>query len=436
MPSKWLTHPRTSKTRRLHRFLRIEKYSSSATYSCKHKVTKNPICAIPCNGELELCDGDADEQCQGPGLAIVFSITLLFSALFLAPASLSIRKEQMKIHDLIELRDMENASNSFPFFELAFYQSRLDMRSAVDIAKEYYHDIEALVAHYKDKDEYLFYVIETNETASFFYDSLNEGLLIKLISRIYPCIQWFSNGPGLIRFIWEYIVSVVTLCLRYSDVAKDILLLYIIWLQLRNYESGTFPMCMFWILASSLIATEFANFLTILLEANILNYSFIRTALLLPVLPLIPAYLIYCQLQLKLKKLVMMSTIRTEQWAYQELNGVQKEMRNVDSLSSRLQNNENILENLTQLIIMVTIILLSYTSSRRVENIEYIFVDENRTFALILTVLPLMSLVKGQITYLKASKDGCLSGTLILVVYFLIGATSRFAKTISNYTET
>ena len=43
-----------------------EKSNTLATFSCTHKVTGRPICAVPCDGILELCEDDADEKCEGP----------------------------------------------------------------------------------------------------------------------------------------------------------------------------------------------------------------------------------------------------------------------------------------------------------------------------------------------------------------------------------
>ena len=53
--------------------------SASATYSCKHNITKLPICATPCNGIPEMCQYDVDEQCQGLGLELILLLSLAFS---------------------------------------------------------------------------------------------------------------------------------------------------------------------------------------------------------------------------------------------------------------------------------------------------------------------------------------------------------------------
>ena len=58
--------------------------SKLATFSCKHKVTKRPICATPCNGIPEMCEDDKDEECQGADMEIILSSSMLFSIFFLA----------------------------------------------------------------------------------------------------------------------------------------------------------------------------------------------------------------------------------------------------------------------------------------------------------------------------------------------------------------
>ena len=76
------------KTHQIRIFSRVrtgpeKHYFDLASYSCKHRVTKNKICAVPCNGIDDLCEYNLDEQCQGPGLVMTLVTVCLLSISFL-----------------------------------------------------------------------------------------------------------------------------------------------------------------------------------------------------------------------------------------------------------------------------------------------------------------------------------------------------------------
>ena len=62
---------------------RDSRSSKYATYSCKHKITGRQICATPCDGFSESCEGDSDERCEGPGLPLVLLFTFISVLSFL-----------------------------------------------------------------------------------------------------------------------------------------------------------------------------------------------------------------------------------------------------------------------------------------------------------------------------------------------------------------
>ena len=62
---------------------------------------------------------------------------------------------------------------------------------------------------------------------------------------------------------------------------------------------------------------------------------------------------------------------------YEKINKYETECYQLLRLSARMQCTENVLENLTQLIILIMVMLLSHTGTRAVENIEAAFVEEN-----------------------------------------------------------
>ena len=60
--------------------------SNTATFLCRHNITKRPICATPCDGIIEMCENDEDEQCQGAGLPVILLSALFFSISFIISA--------------------------------------------------------------------------------------------------------------------------------------------------------------------------------------------------------------------------------------------------------------------------------------------------------------------------------------------------------------
>jgi hypothetical protein len=56
----------------------------SATFSCEHKYTGRPICAVPCDGKDDQCLDDIDEQCSSASIKsiILFGIALIVATVF------------------------------------------------------------------------------------------------------------------------------------------------------------------------------------------------------------------------------------------------------------------------------------------------------------------------------------------------------------------
>ena len=78
------------------------------------------------------------------------------------------------------------------------------------------------------------------------------------------------------------------------------------------------------------------------------------------------------------------------------------------------------------------VILLNHSKTRAVENIDNIFVDDNKMLGYFLALISLFSMIRGQLTYFKANKNGCvgLIGTLFVIPYLVLGIGSRYqAKT-------
>ena len=399
--------------------------SALATYSCRHKITKRPICAIPCNWQAEMCEEDEDEQCQGPPLAIILAFTCVASALFLCSAFVmdyvfhekSQDSEQVEI-EMGPIRTIdENDIN-----RLYVYSHNLDFKSAIDLAEKYYNEMKSTA---DSVDEYFMGVLGTNELTVFFYDCVDKSIMMKIGSffqRNMPILLHIITKFYL-QEIWKVIKCILSMSIRYSDLPKDILFIYIVWLQLGNYDINSFPIAIFWILLLSILCTEILNGFAIIMYHSAPGRKKGITLLLTPAMP---AYYMFKHLNLKLK-LHKSCRQSNDTIVKDDIKEYELECNDLQLMNAKMQCTENILENLTQLTILIMMISLNNTRTRAVENIETLFVDTDATLGYSITVLSFFSMIRGQLTFLKACKSGCLSltGTLIVSQYFILGTCSR-----------
>ena len=412
--------------------------SVSATFSCKHKVTKRPICATPCNNIKELCEDDTDEQCQGTGLAIVISHTFVFSLLFIAAAFLMRRffsckkeKPQQETLEINQLGQYEGDEILMFRSRLCICMCKLDYKNSIKLSDEFF--LETLLES-NNVDKHFLHILDTNELTSFFYDCIDRSIMIRFGSTVQ------RNLPKLLQF-WEewkfgytfkVIQCIVVLSIRYSDLPKDILFLTLVWMQLGNYSGGSFPMVIFWTLCSSILASEIVHCITILMcQTPIIE----RRALALLITPLMPAFIMYEHLRLELKLHRLCREMNEPQKLQNEMvNTYMAKCSQLQLVTAKMQSTENTLENLPLLTILIMIISLSQSKTRGVENIDNIFVNDNESLGYFLAAWSFISMIRGQASYLKANKNGCLGlkGTVLVFPYFVLGTCSRYKSTDYN----
>ena len=419
------------------------KYNASATYSCKHKETKNPICAIPCNGQFELCEDDSDEDCQGPGLIVGLLTSLIFSILFLSSTyAISRGKISNKVINPQQC-DLElevwNTAEENPetvinvLLKLSYLRSILDIKNATSLADSCYKATYPEDVENCETDAYYLKVFGTNNFSSFFYDCVKRSLVIKVLLQLHylvPKLHIISRRYYIAEIVL-FLEGTISLSLRYSDLTKDILFLHIIWLQLGQYSEGSFPIAIFWTLFVSVVCTEVGNVIFVMSEDFYTNCLW-KKVFTLFFAPFLPAYHIYKILHYELLKLHCIYSYGSPR-GDQQLGVRSKQIKNVDEKLCRLKLSlsrsqcfHNVLKNIPQLTILLFIILLGNTNSRMVETLENLFVDDSIYLPYALAILSLGSVVRGQINFCKATKNGCLSGICIVTAYFLVGIVSRF----------
>ena len=411
-------------------------YSRSATFPCIHKITKNPICATPCNGILEMCEDDSDEMCQGPGLAIVLAGTLSLTIIFLSTAFIvgdSENKESKEVYELPNYFKSVKADEldiSFLKTRLSFYKSNNDTSEAIKLAMKFYKTNSLPNKTHYSKDEHLMDILGTDETTYFFYDCVDGAIGVKISLFFHDHISSLHKvcANMHLKTAWNIGLCIASISIRYSDLPKDLLLIYVIWLQLGNYGYGSFPAGLFWTLVSSIVVTEIINSFTIMIYTSISSCKWKRVMMIV-MTPFLPAFYMYTNLKLKLKlfNLVRKQHTQLVQVVAERKQCYEKNCNQFQILAAKLQCTENVVENLTQLTILLLITLLGHTSTKAVDNIANIFVEKNKYLGVVLVIMSLVSMIRGKLILLKVNKNGCvgLVGSAILIPYFFIGITSR-----------
>ena len=152
-----------------------------------------------------------------------------------------------------------------------------------------------------------------------------------------------------------------------------------------------------------------------------------RKTLTLFLTPLMPALYLYKYLKFKLTVQKLRRRNINNQHVDNKIENCELKCLELQLLNAEMQCTENVLENFIQFTILIIMISLSKTATRTVENIEAIFVGKNELLGYILAAFSFVSIVRGQLAFLKASKNGCLGlkGTLLVVPYFALGTCSR-----------
>ena len=226
-------------------------------------------------------------------IIIVFLLSVVF---VLISFSLGCLTQRQNIADE-NLDSNDNGEGVQLKFTLLSHKSKMEIDKAILVANTY-HKKKIGLSRGNTVEETLMEEFGTNDITGFYLDCVQGTLTINivlLLQQCFPKLKTFWNKFHL-ELLIELGYSIIFLFLRYLDLSKDLLLLYIIWLQLGNYGSLSFPIAVFWIFFSAILATEIANFFTISLEGN-LNGKLVRKAFYvicnLLFTPLMPAFHIH-----------------------------------------------------------------------------------------------------------------------------------------------
>ena len=439
--------PKTVYINEMMRERGIKAYSNMANYPCKHTVTKNLICTIPCNGVYDLCEDNLDEQCQGPGLAMtLISIFLLSMTFILSSSGLSYHR--LKKNQVINIAEMElkhvkskegirkccehtRSDGTNIYLRLSVCKKNMEVANAIEIAAIYYSQVSGGTCY--EKDYNILLSMGTNVISAYFYDCMEISLAIRVHLWFHSKVSILFTIPRKIYFgaIMILMKGTVSLCIRYSDFAKDLLFLYMIWLQLGQYEDGSFPKAVFYILALSLLLTEFGN-ICVILMADFKGLWW-RKMFVIILAPLMPAYYLYEIIHCEFYKFIILNSCCGTNEKSQDMEICSRQFYELDqqiwSLQlklAKLQYVENVFENIPQLTILLLISLLNLTSSRNVVNLQNIFMGDRIYIGWGLAAISVVSLIRGQVNFLATTKNGCQTGIVLLIVYFFLGLSSMY----------
>ena len=387
-------------------------FEQLALFSCKHRVTKNRICAVPCNGIDDLCEYNLDEQCQGPGLLMTFIIICLLSISFLITSSglsyhklmrdngLELANYEVNDHKTKYTYYNDGKNRQYLYLKLSIFEEFKNIFSGVELATSYFSKV--CDSNLYEKDHQVMRDLGTNKTSAYFYGCVDNSIAVR--ANVWFNF-YFPNLYLMLKSVYFGVVMIilkgtVSLCLKYSDLSKDILFLYMIWLQLGSFKDGSFPKLVFYTLLVSISLAEVMNMCAIIIHD--VNGTWRRKISVAILGPLMPAYYIHKVAYYKISKFITLDLYRDNIEDDHHLELINRFICTVDNKIyldhlklARLQCIENVVENLPQLTILFLITLLNQTSSPIVEYLQNIFIDETAYIGWVLALISVADFCNG-----------------------------------------
>jgi hypothetical protein len=198
-----------------------------------------------------------------------------------------------------------------------------------------------------------------------------------------------------------------------------------------------FPAVVIIIVLSSIASTELFSIMTLIGSYTFKCYGKFKKIISLLLFPLIPAIVLQQQFQLELEQLHIIQILKCNR-NNKNLHYInnKREIKALLLLRSNLKANENVFEQFPQLIILLLILILRISATPNVVQMDKIFLNNNVIFVFISTGCSFVSLIKGQLFFIKATKNTFVTtlGQLILLLYFAIGMLGRLMSIVLLFT--
>jgi hypothetical protein len=435
------------------------------TFPCKHRYTGRPICAYPCNGYDDLCEDYSDEDCEGISviwvLFLVSCLTITVSGIAIVmdkctPVLLTDMKttkdmtyltEILSLNKYMIMRKEEAFVNSVCII-LFYYKFNEDVEKAKLIIKQY-NKMEITCNQFKTEcvNEYYFEVFGTNELTSYIYDILDNSMSIKIntfTASKFPSCLLVMLTDKYFKMLNMYVRFIVKIILHYADSVKDIVLLRQIWKHMLGNSARTFledisefPVIVFLVILNSIVITELCSILTLIMSSTFKAFGKCKKWRLILLFPLIPAVVYYEEFKLKLEQVDVLSKVKcTKNKLYSHLEINKKAEKYLLSLRSNLESVKNVAEHFPQLLVLLLILSLRKTETPIVVQMDKLFLSNNEIFIVLSTCWSFVSLLRGQLFYIKATKDNfaTIIGQIMLLLYFAIGMSGRLLSIVLFFT--
>jgi hypothetical protein len=455
-----------------------------ATFSCKHKYTGRPICAVPCDGKDDLCLDDIDEQCSSASVqsTLLFGILLVILSvisgelyIFYIKKSKSNKKEGFQLNILKEnslLCILEccsdghaNLKKTFAYFKkshcsekyteecatLSYTLGLINRENAQEIAKLFYNlectfhkgNIDSVHTCIKntfatnENTKLLFALISQPPLKTQFFKKLRHQSVLNVFKT------QFSAG-----FFFLLLVT-AKLFAYYADVYKDIYIIVeyskLLTVDFMNLHSFGFQVFMLLIISVTLPAsvnlfslhqanTKRSNWKSRFIDFGVLILS-----------PLVPALAVYVSSKLNL----VTKRIKTFHQTNKKLNKKNSSesiktilqndhlMQQSSTILSDLKANENATEQFIQSLVLIMIIALKFTKSGTVSGFQELLAGNSDLFLLVLSaVWSVFSIIFGFVQNKSVQKHHSMpfSGKAIQFSYATLAMICRISACVIFFT--
>jgi len=448
------------------------KSKKHATFSCKHKYTGRPICAVPCDGNNDLCFDDIDEQCSfASGVS-----TLLFGILLV---SLSIVAGELLIYNIrrtkcIKIEEFEllmesnicllnhlewnlespsNFKRNFGSFKkwhgkeqyqqecnsLSYSLVLMEKRKAQDIAQlflklesKYHHGNKASVHMCIRRNfgtnkttKYLFKLFKPTTEKSNIFTKFIWNRILKVLKA--PCVEYLGFLLLVTFKIFVY----------YTDMYKDIYMLVGCskFVPMGNLKFSSFVFQVFIILIISVTIPMILNWFTLInarVQSRIVKFGILIAS------PLVPAISVYftSKLNLVTKRIKTFHQNNNKLRSTEYSQPVKKLIKNnnlihqASCLLTNLWSNENATEHLVQSLILILLIAVKFTQSRTVSGFQELMADGKNFYLLGLSaIISVLSIISGNVKQKIVQKNNFipLAGIMIHLSYATLAMLFRVA---------
>ena len=442
----------------------------SATFSCKHKYTRKPICAIPCDGKDDQCLDDIDEHCTSATITstMTFGIVLVIVSVF----AVELYNFYMRITKCYKTEAFEKKvassigllnklkgclecptkyKKTFGSFKkwhgkeqypqdcntLAYALMVMEKGKAQDIAQlffklenKYHHGNKASIHICMRRN------FGTNSTTKHLFELIKPSTeeSNSFTKLIWNTILKFLKSP-FVEYMGFLLLVPVKIFAYYTDMYKDIYMLveYSKFVPIENMKFSSFAFQVFIILSISVTLPMILNWFTLI---NARVQSRIAKVEMLVVSPLVPAFAVYFISKLNFVSYRIKKTCQNNKKP--ESTNTTKSINKIcqndylvqqgTNLLSDLRSNENATEHLIQSLVLIILIAVKFTQSRTVSGFQELLAGGNTLFLLGLSAtFSIFSIITGKVQQNLAKKQHSVpfTGIMIQISYSILAMACR-----------